>query len=715
MLLQTNIKTTLKQVFGYDEFRPLQEKVVENVVARKDTLAIMPTGSGKSLCYQIPALIFEGLTIVVSPLISLMKDQVEQLQELGIGAVVLNSSLSYHEYRKNIDLIKTGKAKFLYLAPETLLKENILELLKQIRIDCMAIDEAHCISEWGHDFRPEYRILVKVREDFPTATCIALTATATPRVQQDIKRNLKFADSNTFVSSFDRDNLFLQVADKENSLEQTVSFLKQFPDQSGIIYCFSREQVNKLAQELEHQGFSVKPYHAGLSEKERARNQEFFIKDDVQIIVATIAFGMGINKPNVRFVIHHDLPKNIEGYYQEIGRAGRDSLQANCLLLFSYADIAKIKYFINKKQGQEKIVANSQLSALVAMLSSGECRRNLLLAYFGEKYEQENCGMCDNCTSDVGEKEDLTIPAQKFLSCVKRTGEIYGIVHIIDVLRGSKSKKVIGAGHDKLSTYGIGMDYSKKDWSYIAQQLINTGLMKQDLQYGSLKLTEKSYDIFQGKIDFYAYFTKREDSVKTKKQQFTQDYDLELFELLRKKRKQIADSVNMPPYIIFSDKTLVEMCIYFPQTPESLLNISGVGKHKMEKYGQCFLDIIRDYAADKGLEEQKKIMSVVKSKTKKYMIIGTEFTKGLTVAELSKKFNIKSRTVLDNLFKYVKAGETLDKENLLRSSSLSSKDQQAVLEAFKDKGIEYLKPIFDFFNGRINYEELSILRLYFLQ
>ncbi len=500
------MKNILKQVFGYDEFRPLQEEVIANILQKRDTLAIMPTGSGKSLCYQVPGLIFEGLTIVVSPLISLMQDQVGQLLDLGISAVVLNSTLSYDEYSENMSLIKNSHVKFLYLAPETLLKENIRSFLKEIKVDLIAIDEAHCISEWGHDFRPEYRQLVDFKKDIPGATCIALTATATPRVAQDIKKSLNFTDSNTFVSSFNRENLFLQVVDKEDALKQTIAFLNQFPNQSGIIYCFSRKQVTALAKDLSKKGFSVKPYHAGLSDKERAKNQELFIRDDAQIIVATIAFGMGINKPNVRFVIHHDLPKNIEGYYQEIGRAGRDGLQSNCLLLFSYADIAKIRYFINQKQGQEKKVAESQLNFLISLVTSHECRRKPLLAYFGEEYKEENCAMCDVCTSEEKEKE--------------------------------------------------------------------------------------------GKINFCAHFTKREDSIKEKKKskkKFTQDYDLQLFEILRKKRKELADAAGMPPYIIFSDKTLVEMAAYLPKTEDAFLEISGVGEHKLKKYGKIFLGIIQNF------------------------------------------------------------------------------------------------------------------------
>jgi len=455
-MISDNPKNILKKVFGYDEFRPLQAEIIDAILNRQDTLVVMLTGGGKSLCYQIPALIFDGLTIVVSPLISLMKDQVEQLGELGVSAVCLNSSLPRQEYSKNVSLIKQGKVKLLYLAPEALLQSGALDMLSSAGVDCLAIDEAHCISEWGHDFRPEYRQLAGVRARFSGAVCIALTATATPRVRQDIKNSLNFESSNEYIASFNRKNLFMRIVPKTNPYAQTVSFIKQFPDQSGIIYCFSRRQVEELSETLEEEGFSVCPYHAGLPAEERKKNQELFIRDDVLIIVATIAFGMGINKPNVRFVIHYDLPKNIESYYQEIGRAGRDGLRSECMMLFSYGDIQKIKHFISQKQGHEKRVANIHLQALLNFAETDICRRIPLLSYFDEEYSRKNCGMCDNCLSDKKELIDISVYAQKFLSCVKRTGEIFGAAHIIDVLRGSEavspgppvsSSRSHGAGH----------------------------------------------------------------------------------------------------------------------------------------------------------------------------------------------------------------------------------------------------------------------------
>ncbi len=495
--IQTNLNpaSILKETFGYDTFRPLQREVIENVMARRDTLAVMPTGGGKSLCYQIPSLLFDGLTVVVSPLISLMKDQVEQLRAFGVPALFLNSSLAPQEYQENMDYVKRGEVKLLYVAPETLLTPRILSLLAGLKVDCLTIDEAHCISEWGHDFRPEYRQLVQVRKQFPQAVCLALTATATSRVRQDIRSTLQFSTSNEFVASFNRENLFIEVMPKRDATRQTMDLLERYKDQSGIVYCFSRKQVDDLASYLISRGYSARPYHAGLEDTERKRNQEAFIRDDVQIIVATIAFGMGINKPNVRFVIHYDLPKSIEGYYQEIGRAGRDGLPAHCLLLYSYADVAKLNYFIDQKEGEERRVAIQHLNAIVGYAEDEtSCRRKPLLNYFGETYSADNCSNCDNCNSSPTPLTDVTVPAQKFLSCVKHAGEKFGAGHITDILLGSKNEKVLRWGHDKLSTYGIGGELTQKQWMHLARQLLSMGYLKQEGEYRTLGLTPKALE-----------------------------------------------------------------------------------------------------------------------------------------------------------------------------------------------------------------------------
>ena len=602
-------KSILKNVFGYDNFWPLQKEIISHILEKKDALVVMPTGGGKSICYQIPALMFEGLTIVVSPLISLMKDQVDQLKECGVPAVYLNSTLSIEQYRSHVERLKKNTVKLLYLAPEALLATRTMALLSSLKVDCFAIDEAHCISEWGHDFRPEYRQLSELRSAFPNAACIALTATATPRVREDIKQSLHIAVSNEFIGSFNRPNLFLEVAPKTAPLEQTIDFLNQYPNESGIIYCFSRQQTDDISAALHRKGYSIRPYHAGLSEKERTQNQELFIRDDIQIIVATIAFGMGINKSNVRFVVHHDLPRSIDNYYQEIGRAGRDGLPAHCLLLFGYGDIRNVQYFITQKTEQEQKVANILLSAFVGFAETDICRRIPLLQYFGETRRQASCGMCDNCRIEKKDFVDITIPAQMFLSCVKRTDELFGAGHIIDVLRGSKSQKVLKFRHDKLSTYGIGTMYSARQWRHLSRQFIQKGLLIYQYEHGSLKLTPKAWEVLRTKETFMGRLeeAKKEKDGKSKKEkEALASYDPPLFEALRKKRKELADQASLPPFTIFHDRTLKEMAARMPKTRDELAGIYGIGAVKLRKYGDVFLRIIKQYRETCQITEQPK-------------------------------------------------------------------------------------------------------------
>ncbi len=705
----------LKNTFGYDEFRPYQRETIENILAKKDTLAIMPTGGGKSLCYQIPALMLDGLTLVVSPLIALMKDQVEQMRESGVPAVMLNSSLPPHEYQQNMDLVKDGAVKLLYLAPETLLTPRIFALLSRTKLALLTIDEAHCISEWGHDFRPEYRQIAEVRQRYPNATCLALTATATERVRADIKRSLHFEQSNEFVASFNRENLFIEVTPKRDAMRQTLDFLKNRKDESGIIYCFSRRQVDELSAYLELNGFSVCPYHAGLADEERKSNQEAFIRDDVQIIVATIAFGMGINKPNVRFVIHFDLPKSIEGYYQEIGRAGRDGLPAHCLLLYSYSDVAKLRYFLREKEEQERIVATQHLDAIVNYAEDEiNCRRKPLLAYFGEEYTAENCETCDNCTADASELDDITIPAQKFLSCVKRTGERFGAGHVVDVLRGSKNKKVLQYGHDQLSTYNIGAELTQKQWMHLARQLVQMGFLRQDGEYRILGLTPQAMDALRERTTIMGKLKEAERPSHRKGQQDDlSDYDKTLFARLRQIRKSLADEAGVPPYVIFSDKTLVEMSVYYPKSTESLLTISGIGQAKLRRYGEIFLDEIQAYALENGVKEKQKSAPREKSdKGRRYMIVGEMYNAGDSIESLSKRYQVQPSTILNHLARFVSAGNPLKSgSDLQTQTSLSPKEQEKAFAAFEKLGTDFLKPVFDELKGTISYDELKIMRL----
>ncbi len=712
-----NPKTILKTIFGYDEFRPLQEEIINTILAKKDSVVIMPTGGGKSLCFQIPALIFEGLTIVISPLISLMKDQVQQLTELGVNAVFLNSSLSTEDYKINEELIRNKKAKLLYVAPETLTMEKTLNLLSSVKVDCITVDEAHCISEWGHDFRPEYRQIADISSNFKDAVIAAFTATATPQVQSDIAKNLKLNNPKKFVASFDRKNLYLQISPKTDPLTQTVKFLEKYPNQSGIIYCFSRRQVDELYEELHYRKFSVRPYHAGLSDAERKKHQEEFIKDDVQIIVATIAFGMGINKPNVRFVIHYDLPKNIESYYQEIGRAGRDGLQSHCLLLFGYGDISKINYFIDQKEDKERRIAKMHLDALIRYAESYNCRRVPLLSYFGEDYTKENCGMCDNCNKEEKDLVDVTIEAQKFLSCIKRTGEIFGAMHIVDVLRGSKSQKIINKNHHLLSTYGIGKDISKEQWLSLSRQFIQRNIIEKDFEYGSLKVTELGRDVLKGNLNVRGKLIAEEFKYKTR-EETNLNYDNELFILLKFKRKEIADKMNVPPYVIFPDKTLMEMATYFPQTEQILSGIYGVGNRKLIKYGQTFLNVIRKYAKDNSKREMLPTGKIRKLKSlksnKRFMEIGNAYKDCSSIEELSSQFAIQPKTIISHLTTYVREGNKINTGLLIELIEASEEKQKEVFAAFEEHGVNYLRPIFEELKETVSYDDLHILRICYL-
>lgn len=723
MINQANL--ILKSVFGFDQFRESQEAIISNVLDKHNTLAIMPTGGGKSLCYQIPGTVFDGLTIVISPLISLMQDQVRQLKELAIPACVLNSSLSDTDYQANLDAIKQQQVKLLFLAPETALQNNILELLSNCDVACIAIDEAHCISEWGHDFRPEYRQLNRLIECFPKAVCIALTATATPRVREDIKRQLNIIDSSEFISSFDRPNLFIGVVPKDNPYQQCKNFVEQHPQQSGIIYCQSRKGVDELTAKLQQDGFSVLSYHAGLNSGQRSDYQERFIRDDVNIIVATIAFGMGINKPDVRYVLHYDLPKNIEGYYQQIGRAGRDGLDADCLLLFGYGDTGKIRFFIDQMSNeQEKRLANMHLNQMLALAEAEDCRRSPLLEYFGEMSVKENCANCDNCTTQSKEKSDLTVPAQKFLSCVHRTGQRFGASHIIDVLRGSNAEKVLQNQHNLLSTYNIGNEYNKKQWMTLARQLIQKGLLNQEEQFGSLKLTSKAGDVLKGKVPFFALLQQPVVTSSHSSKTLANPGDQQLVAILKADRKRLADAANLPPYAIFSDRTLNEMAYFFPHSQDNLLRIHGVGQAKLDKYGEHFLALINDYCQQNNIQEVANTQSASKTAVSKSTSpsssmrsaeIFSAYEAGQSVSSLAEQFKVKNGTIINHLYRFVVDGHKfVQPAQVLEQTGLGQTHIDSALAAFAEHSYERLKPVYDSLNEQVTYDQLHLLRIYFV-
>ncbi|QOW60517.1 DNA helicase RecQ [Treponema pedis] len=607
----SNPQDVLKNVFGYDEFRPFQKEIIECILNGEDVLAVMPTGGGKSLCYQIPAMLFKGLTIVVSPLIALMHDQIRGLETLGINAAALNSSLDWEKYSDNIRKIKSGEIKLLYVAPETLLSDRCRELISSIEVSLFTVDEAHCISEWGHDFRPEYRQLAEVRKIIPNAVCLALTATATRTVRDDIKKILELKSPKEFVASFNRKNIFLEVKQKQKPFEQATEFLKEHKGEPGIIYCFSRKQADTLSVQLSVLGYAAKPYHAGLSDELRQKTQNEFINDDIQIITATVAFGMGINKPNVRFVIHFDLPKSIEQYYQEIGRAGRDGEPAHALLLFSAADIFKLKFLMQDKKPDEIRKAEKMLTAISGYAQTNSCRRKALLKYFGESAKPEEIAeaqgdypCCDVCCQEKIEKTDVTVPVQKFLSCVLRTGCRFGASYIIDVLLGSKQKRVLENKHNDLSVWGIGTEFNREGWLELVRILLAEDYLIKDENYSVLSLTQKAKDELQSRTQIFLPFNaEKKDSEEPEKEEVKKikvvlpedkldTAGVKLLKILKQKRRELAEEANVPSYIIFSDKTLIDLAQKKPVSIDELDCIFGIGKTKKEKYGEIILKTI---------------------------------------------------------------------------------------------------------------------------
>ncbi len=602
----------LKDIFGYDSFRPLQLEIIKNLLAGKDTLAIMPTGGGKSLCYQIPALIFKGITIVVSPLISLMQDQVSSLKENGVPAEFLNSSLEFSEYLETVKKLKDGEIKIVYVSPEGLASDKMMGIFHEcsMPINCITIDEAHCVSEWGHDFRPDYLSISNVRKHFPNAVCLALTATATASVQQDIIKNLQLYRPTVFTASFNRKNIFLEVKPKKNALSQVIECIEKHKDESGIIYCFSRNSVDELTMKLHNEGYSVLNYHAGLSDIQRTKNQNLFIKDKVRIIVATVAFGMGINKPNVRFVIHYDMAKSLEEYYQEIGRAGRDGLESHALLLYSPGDIHKIRFFFNEAADPEK--SERLLQGMINYAKARTCRRRALLSYFGENFSGADTSAdecCDICAAGPVNLTDVTIPSQKLMSCIFRLKQHYGATYVIDVLLGSKQKRIMENHHNELSTWGIGKELEKSDWFELTDLLIETGYILKVGEYnvlavskmGALALTNRTQIKLPVQLNFKNIINapkQKPSFVLHKKNEFLKNLsekDTELYNAIKQWRNSTAEKENIAPYMIFGDKTIEELVEKKPASEKELLSVFGIGTVKAEKIGAPVLRIIGNH------------------------------------------------------------------------------------------------------------------------
>ena len=724
----------LKAQFGYDTFRPLQEEIVASALARRDSLVLMPTGGGKSICYQLPALLLDGVTLVVSPLIALMKDQTDALNANGIAARFINSSLRPQEIVEVQAQLEKGQVKILYAAPERLAMEGFRRILHRLRISLIAIDEAHCISEWGHEFRPDYRNLRQLRAEFPSVPVMALTATATQRVREDIVAQLDLQRGAVFLSSFNRENLNYSVRPKRNALRELLSLVRRRRDQSAIIYCYSRKETEDLADELKANGLRALPYHAGLDAETRRRTQEDFIRDRVPVIVATIAFGMGIDKPDIRLVVHYNMPKSLEGYYQETGRAGRDGLASDCVLFYTYADKARQDYFINQiEDAAERQQARNRLAAMAEFARIQTCRRRFLLEYFGESLEQENCGACDRCLRS-GEEFDATEIAQMILSTVVRTGERFGATHVIRVLKGSRDKRILELGHDQLRVYGIARQFEWSDLREIIGQLEARGLLvRGEGELPTLVLGPKGRQFLrmrerisllrpEGKAAVAETATLRPGA---SRREF--EFDRGLFEELRALRRRLADARSVPAFVVFGDVSLRHMAASLPWSIEEFSRIPGVGETKLAEYGPEFLEVIRTYAEANGLQRRPNATAArplldapdgrLERRAPQRLRTATLDTtremlaQGLSVTEIAQQRGLAEATIVGQMERLAGQGVSLELEHLMPSAERVRK----IREAFEVCGDAYLRPVWEFLGSEFDYNELRLVRMHVRQ
>jgi len=710
------MKDALHRIFGFSDFRPNQESIVSALLENRDVFAVMPTGGGKSLCYQLPAYMREGLCVVVSPLISLMKDQVDSAKANGLDAEFLNSSLSASERSRVFQALDNHQLDLLYVSPERFAMPEFMATLKQAKVSFFAIDEAHCISEWGHDFRPDYLSLSNIVTQFPKVAVAAFTATATHQVAEDIVSKLGLRDPYLTRASFDRPNLFYQVVSKENLDLQILQFLREREGESGIIYRTTRKSVEATAEFLQEQGVRAVAYHAGLTPVQRKTNQDLFNRDEVNVVVATIAFGMGIDKSNVRFVLHGDLPKNMEGYYQETGRAGRDGEPAHCRLYFNRGDMVRLRYFIEKTEDpQERKIAEQQLFDMVRFAESNACRRKTILGYFGETYEKDNCKTCDICMGDV-EVEDVTVPAQKIMSAIHRSGQKFGAVHIADIVVGANTQKIRQLGHDQLKTYGAGKDEDKKYWRRVIDALLAQECLFQNLEnYSALEITPKGQLVLRGKKRFEVI---RQKSVKKAAMDGMDGaYSEKLFGQLRAERQRLAQEECVPPFVIFSDRTLREMALYFPDTPEQMNGISGVGEAKLKKYGDTFMTIIEmfKFAHPEEVKErailQVPVKIVKKRKARSQTVQETQemAKQGLSMLAIAELRGLSDGTISQHIEKLLEEGQGagLDMDKLLEP-------EQRMLceELFSRLSGASMRTIIEASGNKVTYAELRLVRAF---
>ncbi len=699
----TEASSLLKKYFGYDSFRNGQAKIIEQVLQGIDTLGIMPTGGGKSICYQIPAMIIPGVTLVISPLISLMKDQVDSLDQAGIPATFINSSLTASEVNDRLYDIQQGAYKLLYLAPERLESHGFIEDIRQLPVGLIAVDEAHCISQWGHDFRPSYLRIQSLAEQLNSnPVVLALTATATPRVQADIRQSLNIEDSHTVITGFERENLSFQVVKGQNKQKYIDAYVGKNNQESGIIYCATRKTVDHLYERLQQKGISVGRYHAGLSSTERETEQNRFLSDEITVMVATNAFGMGIDKSNVRYVIHAQMPKNMESYYQEAGRAGRDGLPSECILLQSEQDVQVQRFLIDQSFGDENH-KNQELQKLYQMRDychTQGCLQAYILHYFGEQ-EADDCGRCSNCLDERSAK-DVTKDAQMVLSCIIRTGERFGKTMIAQVLTGSSNKKLLEQNFQSLSTYGLMKNQSTKEVAELIDFLTSEQLIGiTGGQYPLLYVTAAGKEVLLGKRAVMRKEAVRITAIST---------DDPLFEVLRNLRKQIAGEEKVPPYLIFSDQALRDMCVKQPQTTDEFLEVKGVGAQKTDKYGERFVEVITAFIKENDyeapiVEQEEKMPAVKKSKVgtaNSHMDTYELYKQGLTLKEIAKERDLSSQTVERHLFRCAEEGLPLDWDYFF-----SPEEEVQILQAIEEVGNEFLKPIKEHLPNEISYSAIK--------